>query len=377
MRTSYRRKSWVLVAMLTLVCLRGLGQQAVNHTGYVEGAAGNNKQYRAVRHTSGDNGDATLQSGDYYLRNKATGQWIAGGGHWGTEAVLASHPCMVHAQKLGGGIYQLTTEFFNPDNGLNGLGIAEGRMYVECTPELWTIEAAAQEGFFTIACTDGFLGSDGGKLVYTLQDAEADEAQWQLLTLRQMVEELLSGHATDATFLISNPRFDRNHDRGNWEGSNFAVGGEDGQYNVGNHCAEVWNSNFDVYQTLQNLPNGRYRLQAQGYYRYNNVWDNNTNYNAYTARNNGTEKLYARIYADGGNGEAETPLQSIVSERDNIAALGIWVNQSRYEGYGMPFSMAEAANTFTAGLYSDVRQSQAAAGWLRLDHLGQLRADAA
>ena len=168
-----------------------------------------------------------------------------------------------------------------------------------------------------------------------------------------MVEELLSGHATDATFLISNPRFDRNHDRGNWEGSNFAVGGEDGQYNVGNHCAEVWNSNFDVYQTLQNLPNGRYRLQAQGYYRYNNVWDNNTNYNAYTARNNGTEKLYARIYADGGNGEAETPLQSIVSERDNIAALGIWVNQSRYEGYGMPFSMAEAANTFTAGLYSD------------------------
>ena len=299
-------------------------------------------------------GDSALPSGDYYLRNKATGQWLDGGGRWGTEGVLASHPCLVHAQKQGTGIYQLTTEFCNPNNGLRGLGIADGVLYVECSPEQWTIAAAAQEGFFTIACSRGFLGSDqDGTLVFTLQDAEADEAQWQLLTRRQMLEELLSGKATDATFMISNPRFDRNHDRGNWEGSNFAIGGEDGQYGVGNYCAEVWNSNYDVYQTLQNVPNGRYRLQAQGFYRYNNVWGNNTNYNAYTARNNGTEQLYARIYADGGNGEAETSLQSIVSERDNIASLGIWVNQSSNEGYGMPFSMSEAANTFTAGLYRD------------------------
>lgn len=296
----------------------------------------------------------TLQSGEYYLRNKATGQWLAGGGRWGTQAILADHPMMVYATANGDGTYQLTTEFTNFDAGINGLGVGGSELWVESSSDNYLIENTHDE-CFTIKGSYGYLGYNGNRAVaFNLTDGKSDYAQWQFVTRRYMLEELLDGTANDATFLISNPRFDRNHNQGDWtvESSNFAINGEDGEYVEGNYCAEVWNTNFDVYQVLANVPNGRYRLTVQGFYRYNNNWGSNTNLYAYNAYYDGTEQLYAYLYANGGGNDVETPLQSIVSERNNIAAMGIYVNQNYNEGYGMPFSMREAANTFTAGLYS-------------------------
>ena len=299
--------------------------------------------------------DTTLASGDYYLRNKATGQWLCAGGKWGTQAILAAHPIIVHARQMADNVYELTTEFSN--GGSNGLSVSnDGTIYVEDYTMSWTIVPAATEGYYTIASGQDYLGLDSDGNISCLADnANDDGAQWQFYTRRQMLETLLDGQATDATFLVSNPRFDRNHDLGDWtvESSNFAIGGEDGENVAGNYCAEVWNTTFNVCQSLDNIPNGRYRLTVQGYYRYNNDWGDNTNYNAYVAHNKGTEQLYAMLYAVSGNGETTKPLQSIVSERNNISARGITVNQNFRQGCGMPFSMAEAANTFTAGLYSN------------------------
>ena len=94
-----------------------------------------------------------------------------------------------------------------------------------------------------------------------------DGAQWQFLTRRQMLEELLAGQATDATFLISNPRFDRNHDQGDWEGSSFTIG-------------------------------GIYKLTAQGFYRYGDVeWEQHDDYGWHQDNGNNVWAMYTIPYA--------------------------------------------------------------------------------
>ena len=293
-----------------------------------------------------------LTAGNYSLRNVATGQYFGAGNKWGVQATLLSHATIISLSKVGENTFRITTPYQNPDNGLNSLGLAGGELYLETNADTWTIEPAETEGCYTIRHSSGaYLGYNGSTTLSLIQPSGLsegrEEALWQFVTRKQLTEELLAGTAQDATYFISNPRFDRNYADSQWEGSSWGHGGEEGQYGNGNFCAEVWNSNFDVYQMLENIPNGRYKLTAQGFYRYNNVWNNNTNYYAYQTRQEGTEQLYAMLYAN----DVEQPLQSIVSERDHIAELGLRVNQG--DGYGMPFSMTEAANTFTAGLYSD------------------------
>jgi hypothetical protein len=129
-------------------------------------------------------------------------------------------------------------------------------------------------------------------------------------------------------------------------GSSFTVGGRDTEYSA-NFCAEVWNSNFNVYQILDNIPNGKYKINLQGFYRYNNT-NENINLIALETHTGGTEQLYANLYAKSGATEVSDPLQSIASEIDNISNLGIYASN-----YGMPYSMFEAATAFNAGLYTD------------------------
>ena len=296
-----------------------------------------------------------LKSGDYCLRNVASGLYLGAGGKWGVQATLLPHATLLSLSKLGDNTYRITTPYENPNNGLNSLGMSAGTLYMECNADTWTIvPVEGAEGRYTISSASGScLGYDGSQAVATsMSTADGEAVEWQLLTRKQMVEELLSQQQTDATFLISNPRLDRNSQKEVWEGDGWGHGGYDGEYGNGNYCGEVWNANFDVYQTLSGLPNGRYRLQAQAYYRYNNDWGSNTNYNAYVAHTEGNEPLYAELYANGGSGDVSQPLQSIASERDRIAEVGVWVNQGN-DGYGMPFSMSEAANCFSAGLYAD------------------------
>ena len=291
-------------------------------------------------------GWAQLTEGSYYLRNKAAGLYVNAGGKWGTQAVLGSHAMMlqIEACDTDHDLYYVNMGYAAENDGY--LGVSNNEVYVDMAMQTWTIQTG-RDGCYTLKTPSGkYLAYSGTTLTVNQTTTNSNATQWELITKPQMLNTLLNltaGSTADATFLISNPRFDHNCTESDWEGSAFSTGGELGINGNGNYCAEVWNSNFDVHQTLTNIPNGTYQLQAQGYYRYNNTSDN-VNTVALTTHNNGTERLYARLYANN----VSTPLQSIASEYSAIAAKGLAASNA-----GLPYSMTEAANAFSAGLYTD------------------------
>ena len=300
-------------------------------------------------------GDGTLMAGDYYLRNKSTGQYLQAGGQWNTQAVMGLHGAVLTAQKVSDGIYTLGTDYYNGSD--HWLRLKDGndgsQCYLDGAQATWQIQPTADGTGFTIyspasggyLCPDGayiFNGEDG---INALSGSENAGAVWEFVSARTRIEELLAGTQTDATFFISNPRFDRSIQSSDWEGTSFGEGGVNGWSGNGNQVAEEWGGGiqtFDVYQTLRNLPNGRYQLSVQGYYRYNDVWDN-TNTRAKETYAAGTDKKYVDLYAKSGVNEASQPLQSIASETELYGT-----------GFdNLPMGMEEAGQYFVYGYYSD------------------------
>ncbi len=67
----------------------------------------------------------------------------------------------------------------------------------------------------------------------------------------------------DITALIINPKFDEGSK--GWQGTAITVTGPSIAEDLG--AAEVWNCDFDVYQTIKTLPAGCYQIQCQTFYR--------------------------------------------------------------------------------------------------------------
>ena len=130
---------------------------------------------------------------------------------------------------------------------------------------------------------------------------------------------------------VKNPAFDDNSQDGWAWDSNASTQA------VRVNCISFYNGYFNLYQKLE-LPKGHYRLSVQGFYR---TGDNTS---AYSAHQNGSEKITASLYA----GSASKALVSLYSASMNYnAASRCWEKDGRYYPDGK--EAAEAA--FDAGLY--------------------------
>ena len=289
-------------------------------------------------------GGERLSSGVYYIRNKKSGQYINGGGYWGTQGVLEPHPMATTFKKITDGLFVLSSDFVNPGNNYNQWGLdADNKLFLELghsESDKWYITPVGQDGYYNIQTLNNrCLYDDGyGKVAVTDIDKNSDEAQWEIISHNMMINDLLipSTNEKDATFLINDPDFDRNKNH-TWQGD-FTKGGYAEEFSAyGNYAAEVWNANFDVYQEITNIPNGRYRLNVQGYYRYNTTWEG-SNKVAVETHKNGTERLLALFY---GNQESK-PLQSVVDYLEERDAVDVSNN-----------ALAKAAYAFYLGCYDD------------------------
>ncbi len=97
--------------------------------------------------------------------------------------------------------------------------------------------------------------------------------------LHQLAAE---GKLSDLTFLLKNPDFSDGGE--GWSGTSFTAASQG--------VAEHYYKNFDFYQELTGLPNGRYQVSVQSFYRAGGKDD------ASAAHNNGTEQLNAKFYAN-------------------------------------------------------------------------------
>lgn len=134
---------------------------------------------------------------------------------------------------------------------------------------------------------------------------------------------------------ITNPSFEENTTEG-WTYTSNAS-----SQAVGYGSMEFWNGTFNIYQTIT-VPNGKYRLSVQAYYRHTD------NGEAYYNFINGTEELTTFLYTN----DIQTPIVSIYSEHltENIYE-NCWSTRSGRNIYYYPNGMISGAYCFEQGMY--------------------------
>lgn len=260
-------------------------------------------------------------AGQFLLYNVGAKKYLCPGNAWGTHASLGQVGMMVELVPKSDGTYLVSTEpYYKVSNnclGDNGYVDNHGNG----TYSFQKVEGA-EVPTYKLVCGSNTLYWSGTGTDLTL-DANAPaegsdaNAQWRLVKIG--TEDASENNPQDMSYLITNPDFDA---RGNQNGLGAVKGwngspGADGKHYVS--CAEKYNTDFDVYQEKTGLPNGKYRLSCQGFYR---------------GKNNPADKN-AILYANG----EETPLMNILEEEGNYAVK--------------PNNMSQAHDCFSAGLYKD------------------------
>ena len=208
-----------------------------------------------------------LADDTYYILNKATQKYLAAGNSWGTHAIVNDFG-LDYVAKLADGKYTLDSNVSNGGNNhfLNDVwndGAAFG----------WTIEKVGD--YFTISNGTNYLAPDGNNVVQLVSDATADAAQWQFITaadrraaLVAAMENATAQNPVDVTLFVKAPDFNRNDLRNSaWvaekSGGNQTIAGPN--ENRGTFGCESWNNTFDIYQNIENLPEGVYEFSVSGY----------------------------------------------------------------------------------------------------------------
>lgn len=271
-------------------------------------------------------------AGSFYIYNVGAKGYIVAGNNWGTRASINAQGGILTTLAAADGAYTISTASTYAGKFLGTDG------YVDQNSYNWTFEAVEGEAnVYKMKKADGnYLFADAGATTTSIgADPGTDYAKWMLVTRANRIADLEANaskdNPIDATFLLTNPNFDRNSTTSMWEGG-VALGG-----NNENFCAEKFNTTFDVYQTVTDAPKGAYALAFQGFYRYGGGGVDP----AGNARKNGTEVLNTKLYAN----DTEAPLMSILDE--TTAGGG-----STYDGVAYPNTMSEASTAFSNGLYS-------------------------
>lgn len=263
-------------------------------------------------------------AGQFLLYNVGAQKYLCPGNAWGTHASLGEVGMMVELLPQGDGTYHVSTKpYYNADKYLS-----DGA-WTDNTQALYSFEKVegTAEPTYKLVCNSKTLYWSGTGTDLTLDanaPAEGSEAnaQWRLVKIG--LEDATEEKSQNVSYLITNPDFDI---RGNQNGLG-ALKGWIGEPTPNNSCAERFNMNFDVYQKID-LPNGKYRVSCQGFYRAG-------------GHDSGNETQNAFLYAN----DDETPLLNILAEKDNFSAENVGSK-------GEPNTMGEAQNYFSAGFYKN------------------------
>lgn len=213
---------------------------------------------------------------DYYLRNVATGKFLRAGKRYGTQAIQDDWGLDLTFKMNDDGYCAINTRVGTDGNnylGSNGF-VDGGETFYEMT------EVSANK--YTIKIVNGkylTTNTENDVINFSGTDATVANAQWELVTCEQLIQELKDSEASDtnpkdATFFIQSPNLgqkDQRNNNDNWKGIDFGsseYGGLTGQGDdkLTNLVIEKYNKNFDTYQTITGLPAGVYELEVQAFY---------------------------------------------------------------------------------------------------------------
>ena len=269
-------------------------------------------------------GTAIENGKTYYLYNVKANAFMKGGNSWGTQASFGEDAVAFTAEGSGN-LYGLKSTY--------GSYLGDG-LYVDQGKKEFVFDEVG-EGIYTIAKDGAYIGYDGGNIVVTAAEVN-DGSYWQLLTKESIVADMVAADATTpyhVTALITCANFGRNDQSiSAWTGGPDPAGDND------NFCAEKWNAGISVVsQTLTGLPNGTYRLQAQGLYRMGGV-DGSV-----ALRDAGQEIYDVKFFANTDS----VMVMSVMDEAGKLAGVG-----DAYGTYGTaPNNRNHASKFFNAGYY--------------------------
>lgn len=160
-----------------------------------------------------------------------------------------------------------------------------------------------EAGFENVAAAIDEVTPDWENAYYdrTFTTADIDAAYAQLdQMIVDGIREVLSGPdgaGKEITSLLVNPNFDDGNK--GWTNSQNT-----GNVAVSNSCGEFFNKLFDISQTLTNLPNGKYTIKAQAFYRSTghddafNAWKGQSEDVRLFLYGNDTEKVCKSLFDD-------------------------------------------------------------------------------
>lgn len=305
-------------------------------------------------------------AGQYLLYNVGAQKYLCPGNAWGTHASVGKVGMMVELVPQNDGTYRVSTKpYYNSDLCLGD------NAYVDNTGKgTYSFEKVegVEEPTYKLVCKSNTLywSGKGTDLSFDANGpAAGSEAngQWRLIKIG--TEDATEEKPQDVSYLITNPDFDIIRDE---NGNKRHLRGWEGEPTANNSCAEKYNTTFDVYQEKTGLPNGKYRVSCQGFYR------------AGGGNSKDKDTKNAVLYAN----DNETPLMNILEEEGKYSVK--------------PNNMAQAQESFSAGLYKNnsvevtvvdgtlrfgiKKSKQIAADWtifdtFRLEYLGEVDLNAA
>lgn len=226
-----------------------------------------------------------VATGDFFLYNVGAQKYLSAGDfsvNWGTNAFLTEQATLDFGVATAAeGAYSLNSRHSN--GGANQyLGTS---LWMDGGLTAWTFTPTgdADNSYLLSVGTEYLVANAAGNDVEMSASGEGDNAKWLLLSKATLIDYLANateGSPLDATFFIHGSTFNRNDQdcahRSDatvtnpgpfWtclrSGGNFTIAGPDAERKT--YGCELWNNTFDFYQTITELPAGKYELTVQGY----------------------------------------------------------------------------------------------------------------
>ena len=198
-----------------------------------------------------------IAAGDFYIVNAFTGKFLGGANDWGTRASIIEHG-IPFTVALNDGKYTLDSHTYNG----NDKHFLDGTYIDAASTDLYIVPVG--NGKYSISTAEGsaFVTAHLGNTVIANDGAAATSlAQWYFLSKNDRDKMLAAATAkspVDATYYIKDANFDRNYQLAGWIGEYTRSGDNTNMY------AKVENKAADVYQIIENIPNGTYTVRMHG-----------------------------------------------------------------------------------------------------------------
>lgn len=202
------------------------------------------------------------EPGDYFIKNVETGKYLNGANDWGTKASVTKHGQLM-TLALSNGAYTIDSHY---SNGGNSHFVGSGtNTFVDAGPVEHTFELQS-DGSYAIKDPNGlYLATTDGNIVNFSSTTVNGSSKWILVSKQDVLDAAKSAsenNPVDFTGFIGDANFSRNNQYFDAWVNKGTKGGDNT-----NMCVEKYHAVFNSYQTLTGMPNGKYRMTAQGFYR--------------------------------------------------------------------------------------------------------------